>query len=53
VEYTTDPQKDFIMTDDGKIEGKNITPPNEGVYIHGLYLEGAGWNKADRRLEES
>jgi len=23
------------------------------VYIHGLYLEGAGWNRAERRLEDS
>ena len=27
--------------------------PQEGVNIHGLFLEGAGWNKTDRRLEDS
>ena len=28
-------------------------PPAEGLYIHGLYLEGAGWNRQDRQLVES
>jgi dynein heavy chain len=29
------------------------TPPAEGLYIHGLYLDGAGWNRPDRQLVES
>lgn len=53
VDYATDVLKDIIQGDDGRIEGKSITPPAEGVYVHGLYLEGAGWNRADRRLEDS
>lgn len=53
VDYTSDVLKERIEGDDGRIEGKTINPPAEGVYIHGLYLEGAGWNRADRRLEES
>ena len=53
VEYTTDVIKEVIQGDDGRIEGKAITPPAEGVYIHGLYLEGAGWNRTERRLEDS
>uniref|UniRef100_H0X0M1 Dynein axonemal heavy chain 5 n=1 Tax=Otolemur garnettii TaxID=30611 RepID=H0X0M1_OTOGA len=28
-------------------------PPTEGVYIYGLYLEGAGWDKRNMKLIES
>lgn len=28
-------------------------PPSEGVYIHGLYLEGGSWDKKDGKLVES
>jgi len=45
--------KDVIQGDNGRIEGKTINPPNEGVYIHGLYLEGSGWNRLEKRLEDS
>jgi hypothetical protein len=45
--------KDIIQGDDGRIEGKQLNSPAEGVYVHGLYLEGAGWNKNEKRLEES
>jgi len=44
-----EPQKETIQSDDGRIE-KNIQPPSEGCYIHGLYLEGAIWSKG--KLEE-
>ncbi|KAG2382014.1 hypothetical protein C9374_005806 [Naegleria lovaniensis] len=30
-----------------------IEPPSEGVYIHGLYLEGGGWDRTNIRLAES
>ena len=53
VDYSTDTLREVIPGDDGRIEGRTINPPAEGVYIHGLYLEGAGWNKANRHLEES
>ena len=53
VDYTTDVLKETILGDDGRIEGKTINPPAEGVYIHGLSLEGAGWNKQEKRLDES
>jgi dynein heavy chain len=42
-----------IHGDDGRIEGKQFNVPSEGVLIHGLFLEGAGWNKNDNRLEDS
>lgn len=28
-------------------------PPKEGVYVHGLYLDGAGWDKKNSRLIEA
>lgn len=41
VDYKAEAQKEVITGDDGRIEGKNLSPPNEGVFIHGLYLEGS------------
>mmetsp|Transcript_11601 Transcript_11601/g.31146 ORF Transcript_11601/g.31146 Transcript_11601/m.31146 type:complete len:106 (-) Transcript_11601:2231-2548(-) len=29
------------------------TPPEDGVYIYGLFLEGGGWEKKSCRLVES
>ena len=29
------------------------SPPQEGVYIHGLFLEGAGWLRDESALRES
>ncbi|GLC47993.1 hypothetical protein PLESTB_000047400 [Pleodorina starrii] len=28
-------------------------PPSEGVYVHGMFLEGCGWSAAAQRLAES
>ena len=53
VEYTTEVQRDVVAGDDGRLDGKTLTAPSEGVLIHGLYLEGAGWSKPDKRLEDS
>ena len=52
VDYKTEVLKDIIPGDDGRIEGKQINPMNEGVLIHGLFLEGAQWHKNDKRFEE-
>jgi len=52
VDYKSEVQKEIIAGDDGRIEGKTINPMAEGVLIHGLYLEGAQWQRTDRRLEE-
>lgn len=53
VELANEVLKDVIQGEDGRIEGKSINPPAEGVNIHGLFLEGAGWNKHEKRLEDS
>jgi dynein heavy chain len=53
VDYTTDVMKDVIQNDDGRIEGKTLNVPAEGALVHGLYLEGAGWSKSEKRLEDS
>ena len=37
----------FISRDDV------ISAPDEGVYVYGLYLEGAAWHKSAQRLTES
>ena len=41
VDYKTDVTRDIVAGDDGKIEGKVIKSVDEGVLIHGLYLEGS------------
>jgi len=53
VEYETEVQKNTIHGEDGRIEGRSENPPQEGVHIHGLFLEGAGWNKQAKSLCES
>jgi dynein heavy chain len=54
VEYDTEITKDIIPGDDGKIDGYKLqSVPSEGVLVHGLYLEGAGWSKQEKKLEDS
>lgn len=52
VDYKTEVTKDLIQGEDGRIEGKVIKPVDEGVLIHGLFLEGAQWHRNDKRFEE-
>jgi len=40
------------MTDYERIEQVR-TPPKEGVYVNGLFLEGCGWSKSEHSLVES
>jgi len=51
VEPKFTPEKEIIQGDDGRVE-KQLTPKPEGVFIHGLYLEGAQWSKQGQCLEE-
>jgi dynein heavy chain len=54
VRYYTEVQKEVIAGEDGRIEGtRGINSPPEGVFIHGLFLEGAGWSRQERKLEDS
>lgn len=51
-EYTSNVTKDVVMSDDGRLD-KAYASPNEGVLIHGLYLEGAFWTRGqDSCLED-
>ncbi|XP_036366495.1 dynein heavy chain 5, axonemal-like [Octopus sinensis] len=36
-----------------KRKEETLTIPSEGVYIYGLYLEGAGWDRSSGRLQEA
>lgn len=44
VEPKFTPEKEIIQGDDGRVE-RQLTQKPEGVFIHGLYLEGAQWSK--------
>ena len=36
-----------------RLRRARVQGPNEGVYIHGLYLEGCGWDAVAKQLCES
>jgi dynein heavy chain len=44
-----------ILTNEvtGKMKDEINTPPLTGVYVYGLFLEGAAWSKTHSRLTES
>lgn len=53
VEYKTEVKSEVINTENGTLD-RPINPPNEGVYIHGLYLEGATFSKkGGSKLEDA
>lgn len=41
VDYKADVTRDIITSEDGRIDGKSLGSIQEGVLIHGLFLEGA------------
>jgi len=53
VDYEFKPTKEIVATEDGRIEGKTLPALATGVYIHGMVLEGAGWDKGKYALDES
>jgi dynein heavy chain len=53
VEYMSEVTKDTFSCDDGRSEGHNFPNIQEGVLIHGLYLEGAGWHVKEERLDDA
>ena len=43
-----------VMTEVTKFESDDVKEgPNEGVYVHGMYLDGCGWSKKDSKLVEA
>ncbi|XP_046353935.2 dynein axonemal heavy chain 5-like isoform X1 [Haliotis rufescens] len=43
----------FLDNDVTKLMKEDIsTPPSEGVYVYGLFLDGAGWDRRNARLIE-
>merc|ERR1719313_22006 len=53
VEYWSEVTKDTFSCDDGRSEGHNFPNVAEGVLVHGLYLEGAGWHVKEERLDDA
>lgn len=53
VDYTYEVRKDKVESDDGRIDGVKFNAPQEGAYIHGLYMEGAAWDRAEQKLKDS
>jgi len=53
VEYMSEVTKDTFACDDGRSEGHNFPTIQEGVLVHGLYLEGAGWHVKEERLDDA
>ena len=44
---------DHIGFDFEVIEGRPETKPEDGVYVYGLFLEGAKWDRESRQIGES
>ena len=45
--------RDTFSSDDGRCIGHKFSEITDGVLIHGLFLEGAGWHVREERLDDS
>ena len=54
VDLKTDVMRDIVRDnpESGRLDGKSLQGASEGVWIHGLFLEGCQWHHTEKRLEE-
>lgn len=45
--------RDTFSCEDGRTVGHKFPEITEGVLVHGLFLEGAGWHVREERLDDS
>ena len=54
VDVKTEVMRDIVRDnpESGRLDGKSLQGASEGVWIHGLFLEGCQWHHTEKRLEE-